>query len=500
MKAAELNGTTFPPEYAPTAGMVCFSLATLVFAISLVCIYVLLPFLGLLEAPPASYGILMAISIYFAADTLLHPVRALLHAPLFMLLATAFVPQSFVIYGGGAPPEYYFWATGLLFITSALVLRLPWETLVRGRKRIGVPFFLIAFSLVCVAASLQGLRLGFGASYVARQLFGALLFIIYFCAALVLPKTRSEIVKYFDILKWVGITASLFTIIIDTPSVSIGDMGTFKWGLSIYCAMLAVYCVAGAATAKGLKNRVWLGVQALILIANPIVFQARAATGFAALASGLAFVALIKSNKMKVLLTVGALAIAIGAIVAGLILPVDSFLPQIGNAAHLVPRNILKDPSYIGRVNELLSALQVVKAHPFLGAGLGSALTFFDTTVGRVESVVPIDQGFAYLLSKLGLLGLVSFYALVFSVFRRSGWPKRNLLHISTFVLFFFCIGFMLSHPDMLQFIVASFSGMISGLLCREGTLRTRAGPAGLARGQRLGGNAGFRPAASLSG
>jgi hypothetical protein len=119
----------------------------------------------------------------------------------------------------------------------------------------------------------------------------------------------------------------------------------------------------------------------------------------------------------------------------------------------------------------LVDAIDVIKAHPFLGQGLGSTLVF-EETGGLVKEVAAIDQGFAYVMSKFGILGLASFYGLVYSVFKRSGWPETNRVHIATFVLFIFSIAFMVSHPVMLQFIGAGFVGIIAGLLCRARSLR----------------------------
>lgn len=487
MKTGYIAASTARTPGAADAEVLCYTIGAVAAVTVLAGIYVVAPAMHFLAPPPASYGVLMAISIYFATRTLLRPQAAMLYAPLFMILAACIVPQSVAVWGGGAPRQYYFWAVGLFFITSALVLRFPWADLLHRGKGSRVPLGLIAFVVVCGAASIQGIRLGSGLSYVARQLYGALLFIIYFCAAFVLPIRRSEILGYLNVLKWFGIGASLYTIIRYAGAVKYGDIGSFKWGLSIYCAMLAVYCMGAAAASKGLMNRAWLGFQALLLIANPIVFQARAATGIAAVASALAFVVLAKSRRIKILLTSGALVIAVAAILMDFIAPIDSLMPHIGNAAHLVPQNILTQRSYVGRVNELLSSLKVARAHPFLGLGLGSSLTFFNTGVGKVASVTPVDQGFAYLISKLGVLGLISFYGLVFCIFRRSGWPARDRLHIAAFVLFFFDVGFMMSHPVMLQFIVSGFAGVVSGLLYRVGVLRpgigSAAGRSHLARG-----------------
>jgi hypothetical protein len=210
--------------------------------------------------------------------------------------------------------------------------------------------------------------------------------------------------------------------------------------------MLAAYCMAEAAMAKGLLSRIALVFQALILIAQPIVFGARGATGIAAVSSALAFVMLLKSRKAKAGLMLVSTVIVFAAIVIGFIAPLGTLLPDIGRAGALIPQDILADPSFIGRANQLVDAIDVIKAHPFLGEGLGSTLVF-EATWGGVKEVAAIDQGFAYVMSKLGILGLASFYALVYSVFKRSGWPETNRVHIAAFVLFIFSIAFMVSHP-----------------------------------------------------
>lgn len=66
-----------------------FAAETLPVFITLMLVYVAVPSFGLLHSSPASYGILIGISIYFATHTLLKPRMALLYAPLFMILATS---------------------------------------------------------------------------------------------------------------------------------------------------------------------------------------------------------------------------------------------------------------------------------------------------------------------------------------------------------------------------------------------------------------------------
>jgi hypothetical protein len=447
------------------------AVAAIFLCVTLLVIYVVLPSLGLLTSAPANYGILMAISIAFATHTFVQPRVGLLHAPLFVLLATSLVPQSAPVVGAGAPPEYYFWAAGLLFITLALAGRLPWPRLLGGPGRRGAPLSVILFGLVCVAASFQGGRFGVGLSYIARQLYGAGLFVFYFYAAVVVPVTEAEVGKYFRMLKWTGTVASLYVVARYADAVAPGDVGSFKWGLSIYCAMLAVYCMAEAATSRGLTRRIALALQALLLIANPVVFQARAATGIAAVTSALAFVMLLGSRKLKAALVAASFVIVLATVISDFIAPISIVLPDIGNATHLVPQSILEDPSFLGREGQLIAAVETIKTHPFLGQGLGSALSFTNPYHGPDESA-PVDQGLAYILSKLGLLGLITFSSVVLSVFRRSGWPKKNRTHIATFVLFIFCVGFMMSHPVMLQFIGAGFAGIIGGLLYRAPTFR----------------------------
>jgi len=446
---------------------------TMAVLIGLTFLYVIAPFAGWISAPPPSFGVLMAISMAFATHTLLRPPMGLLYAPLFMILATALVPQTFPQAGQSAPPEYFIWATGLFCIAAALSLRLPWAGMLRNGRERTAPLSLVVFLGICGAASVQGLRLGIDVSFVVRQLYGAALLIIFFFAAVSLPEVEMEIAKYFRVLKWFGMAASIFTIVlyVENPNAP-GNVDSFKWGLSIYCAMLAVYCMAEAATARGWLTRVGLAVQALILVAQPFASAARAATGIAGVTGILAIAMLIKSKKMKALILAACLSAIFAIIFIDMAGPLIDMLPYNERLSALIPESILSDPSFVGRTNQLLNAMEVVQLHPLLGGGLGSSLVYVDPSLGGVTDVAAIDQGFAYIISKFGILGLVSFCWLVFAAFHSSGWPERNAVHIGAFVLFLFSVLFMISHPVMLQFIGAGFVGVIGGVLFRFGAQR----------------------------
>lgn len=454
--------------------MVVFCGATVIALLALIIIYVCLPWLGIVFSPSASYGLIIVTAIYFSAHVLLDGRLALLYAPLFILLATSVLPQSTYWNSEGAPPEYYWWAVGLFLITCSLMLKLPWDGLLWRARRRGVPRALVIFLVISVAAALQGLHLGYSLSYVARQFFGVALFIVYFYAAILLGRSQSQIEKYFSILKWSGIAITVYMVVHFSANAAYHTQ--FKWGVGTYCAMLSVYCMAEAATAEGFLNRLIAVGEALVLIVNPIAFQGRSVTGFAAVASALIFFMLIKSRKTKALLLVGTLVLAFAAVTVNFIAPVDALLPHVGEARSLIPGDILTDTSFIGRANQLLSAINVIAAHPLLGRGLGSTLTAYDPSVGMVTTVAMVDQGFAYILSKMGLLGFVAFYALAFSIFRHSGWPEKNRIHLAMFALFAFNMMYVLTHPALLQFIEAGFGGITAGILWRSPTLRATPG------------------------
>jgi len=105
------------------------------------------------EAPSAGVGFLIACNVFFPSS--------------------ARYDWSWRDFGG----QMYYWATGLLIITLAAVIRIGIRSLLR------VPASVKAFALVSVVSTVVGFAHGNARSYVIRQLYGSLLLVAYFAIA-----------------------------------------------------------------------------------------------------------------------------------------------------------------------------------------------------------------------------------------------------------------------------------------------------------------------------
>lgn len=393
------------------------------------------------------------------------PQTAVWGATVYMLLVTGLVPQE---YGSAdnpyLAPQLYAWAVGLFLITLPMALSLPWRQLFARSCHRKAPLALTLFLLSIAAASVQGLRLGVTVSYVSRQAYGALLFCLYFWAAVHFTNHKDAIEKSMRRIKFVGLAVGLITII-----YWIGiehDFAHFKMDLATYETTLAAYCTGEFLCARELWSRLVLGVEILIFFSHPVLFHSRGAVGFCGIVMLLgAGMLLLPSRKAKVLVLAGVLMFLLLAIKTNIFAPLRELVPDIGGAADVIPEDVISDPSFYSRIDQWITAIRTLQTHPILGTGLGSELEYFDPATNTWGYRAIVDPGYAYLISKFGLLGIGALFSLLFSIGRSSGWPARDGMHVGFFLIFIFSILYMIDGSIMLHFLTSAWIGTVFGFL-----------------------------------
>ena len=408
------------------------------------------------------YGV-VALGVLAMPFLFRYPHASLWVSTIFMLLVTAFVPQEYAGDTDGTAQQLYAWAIGLFLITLPMVWSLPWRQLFAKARQRKVPLALTFFLLVTAAASLQGLRFAATLSYVLRQAYGALLLCVYFWAAIHFTVDRNDIAKNMRRIKLVGLAVGIITII-----YWIGiehNFARFKMDLATYETTLAAYCSGEFLYAKGAWNRLVLAAQAFIFFLHPVLFHSRGAVGVCGIVMLLGVGLLLPSRKAKLLALASVFMFLVLAIQTNIFAPLRGMMPDIGGAADLVPEDVIADPSFYSRIDQWITAIQTLRTHPILGTGLGSELEYFDPKLNAWAYRAIVDPGYAYLISKFGILGVIGFIWLMVSIARSSGWPERNGMHLGLFLVFVFGLLYMVDGAVMLHFLTAAWFGTVLGFL-----------------------------------
>lgn len=108
----------------------------------------------------------------------------------------------------------------------------------------------------------------------------------------------------------------------------------------------------------------------------------------------------------------------------------------------------------------MAEAVNTVRAHAWLGDGLGSSFDWDSPFQGFLQGPY-VDSGWGYLLQKMGLLGAATFLWFLFTVLRSVSRKSAALSACLLSVTFVACF----SQPVFFHFTTAPFVGTFAGLL-----------------------------------
>jgi O-antigen ligase len=404
------------------------------------------------------------------------PKAALWYAMAFMPLATGIAPEAYRGFGESTAPQMYYWAAGLFIVLMPVVVQLGrclrrfgWT----GLRRVGVPTSLLVLFGVALAASLQGLRLGDSASYVLRQFYGVFLFCISFVATLFFVWRASEIRLVLARIRWLILALAAYTIILQTQNQN--NLGFFKGNISIYSATLAVYCAGEFLCARQRQSRIGWGLLVILFLVHPILLSSRGAVGLAGITMLAGIGLKARSRLTRSLMLAGALLFLAASVAYNLFAGLGIYLERYALLRRLVPTNVIFDPDALGRISQFYAAVQAAWHHPLLGLGLGSTLSWFQPSAGRFLSAALVDNGYAYILSKMGFLGIFAFAWFAISILKRVGWPRQRGLELGLWLTLIFQLTYMIVGTIILHFVYAVWAGVTWGFAYKLHMLASRA-------------------------
>ena len=388
--------------------------------------------------------LLLVFAAIIAVRVYQHPQEAIVAGPMFLLATNVFFPSvaRFDANNGTEPWEMYYWASGILLITLAALMKLDPAAMSR------LPRSLLAFLLVSVAASVYGIARGNGSSYVFRQWFGSLLFGAYFLLATkyggeeyflrkmrayAVPCMLAFVVYYIAVFSQYGVHKEITTL---------GTQG----------GILATLFAAKA----GWR---WSG-SAVILTLGPLLLVER--RSLAALALSLVLIPAWVAHSKFWKRTFSAMA---GLIVVFSLAP--TYVELISDAAvgssavdRLLPDGARDSSSIEDRGLQLVESGLIVMNSPLLGNGMGSTLAWQSAVRGPLEQAY-VDNGWAYVATKMGLCGLIAFiwFAVGLILRMRGASMPLSVCLLSTLLIV------MWAEPVFFQFTTSPFVGVVAGLL-----------------------------------
>jgi len=408
--------------------------------------------------------LVIALAVFPLFYLLRRPKEALWCALAFVPVAASLDPEVHRWFDDTTATQMYYWAAGLFIVVLPVGLEVVrrlfpfgWNRL----KRAGIPVSLLFFFAVSLAACLQGIRFGSPVTFVIRQFYGVLLLCLGFAAVQLFHPRPFELRQALRRVRWLVLALCVYTIVFYLSDQ--GEVGFFKGNMSVFSVTLAIYSVGEFLCARGLLSRIAWGVWALLFLLHPILFSSRGALGLAAIAILAGIGLKTRSRAARYAMLAAALSFLSASVAFDLFAGLGRFLERYELLDRLIPENILLDPDALARIDQLLAAVSAVREHPLLGLGFGSTLTWYQPALDVFESHAFVDSGYAYLLSKMGLLGALSFAWFAFTVLKRL--PRQNGLELGLWLVVLFQLLYMMVGGIVVHFFYATWAGVIWGLL-----------------------------------
>lgn len=396
-------------------------------------------------------------------------------------LSTAFMVYLFVFFqstaplGEELPAEFLFWGIGVALITGGLLLgslfssQVDWSI---ARRRLASPASLamLAMLVLMLASTIYGLAAGNQLFVVERQLFGCLLLPVFYFLGVSLFRTIQEVDVWLRRVSWAVALGSLwYAEKLSRISLARGTYYREQSPLVAYAGAIAVVAWVAVLNERKLSRRAEALVQFLACVFATLLMGNRAALGSAAIA--IALVTSMVLWKRRILFL--ALVMALVPVGTGLAPYLMTRLLESRHLTGMIADRFLfvlsEDRSYQGRVAQTQVVMDMVNQRPILGAGMGSMNSFVMPGEHRLK-VASVDNGWGFLLLKMGYAGLVVFLALLGFLLKAGlsglGQDMREdlrRLRISVVGLFFYAIVSFLGGPIFFHFSVAPFFATFLG-------------------------------------
>jgi O-antigen ligase len=427
--------------------------------------------LGGIEAATISLAVLIG------AWAVVKPRSGLWASNAFLVFLFVYFQKS-PMAGPDLPSEFYYWGAGVSLITLGLCI--AWLREHHGHSSsAGTPHrarfdrAMVLMFLVSLAASLYGLHQGNSSFAVARQFFGCLLLPVYYWFGRSFFRSPEDVDRWLHLVGWAVVAgAAWYVAKLGFISLSEGAYYREQSQLGTFAGAIGSVLFVEFFEDQRFRKRLPIGAAFAVCVLAIVLMGSRVVAG--SLAATAIILALLQGEKRR--LAVRLVVLALFAVAASLavtafvnLLQDPGVLGQI--ASRFSPLQLDEDSSYVGRLAQWQEVGDVTRQHPILGAGMGSEFSY-SFLLDAPETVVTtyVDNGWGFLLLKMGILGLLAFVFLAgaFLWFGLKGSPecsdapaqftRRCLLAILLFGL----IGFI-GGPSFFHFTQSGFFGTALG-------------------------------------
>lgn len=398
---------------------------------------------------------LIVVAIILAVRVYHKPEEVVVAGPLFLMGAGILLPSESRFYDINNPDAWQIrvWAFGLFFITAAAFLKAGYKILFK------LPVSLKTFLGVAILAAVYGLAIGNIPTFVIRQLFGSLLLGAYF--ALALQGLDED--RFLRALRFWGVGCVV------AFCVYYGWVYD-QYGFHKEMIPLPTHTTVLAILFAGRKGWKWWLAAGVMQVVPFLVIARR---DLATFALGVVIICAL-SAKLR-LLRWAMWATAVTIILVSL---VPSYVGVVFDAMtgstvfQLIPEGSRDEVTVEQRGLQLVEAAAVVQRSPLLGNGFGGTLNWFDRHLGSVRQMY-IENGWAYLLTKMGFMGVLAFFWFGISLVR---WMPGNSLPLTACVLSMLTL-LLFAEPVFMNYVTAPLVGAVAGALYKNWLGRKKPSP-----------------------
>lgn len=368
---------------------------------------------------------------------------------LYLFACNIVYPSSARFDGIARSSELVFWALGLLMITVTALVR------VGVRRVFTIPVSAKIFLATAFIAAVYGLTHGAEISYVVRQFYGVLLLVVYLGISL----HAGDLWLLVRRIQLFGVLCALLFYVYFLALFSDRGFHREQTTMGSQAAMMAILLLL---LGWAYQKRSWIQAAAALILAPALIFQRRDVLTFL-LAVPLAFAVQLKSKALKILCFMVVGVLLLPGIFPSVAESAGGWLANAPVIGSILPEGSQDPDTLLERVLQLNAAVTTIETHPWFGAGLGGNIGWTSPVDGFVEGAY-IDNGWAYLFQKMGLIGAAAFLWFLISVLRngaRESWALAVcLLAVSLLTMF--------TEPVFFHFTTAPFLGTIAGLLLQK--------------------------------
>lgn len=404
----------------------------------------------------------------------------------FFSLATAVTTIPYNYYsrwGGAAPDPYWYWGISIALPAAAAFVGLRlWLSRHHNGRRLGpMPIAVNAFLLATFVAAVYGLARGNGLGIILRQGSGlAFVFFFMFLGRGLAPSPS----RMIDVLHGIkGVLVAYGAVYLAHYTYLnlrfIGDLpeGVFLREPSpplFFCGLFTAIAIGEWLFWKDEKKHAYdsaFWVSTSVMAVATVFSGSRAAV--ACMFFTIMFFVVLKFARHPVRLFVPLAALALLLALGSPEGIVSSVVKRSSILQHVAGRFLVQpeaDSSFLERSSQLVATLQAFVASPVLGQGIGASIVWFDPASLSWVQTAFVDNGFGYLLLKMGLVGTLAFFWLLGFLFKKA-WAMWDGTHHAVFLAILaslvYYTAFLPFEPAFFEFLFCFWIATLIGYLLR---------------------------------